>query len=1035
MSPTKPYKDFIGTLHRFFNRGRDFLNAVPAFIDTIANRIEPKPLHVVINDHSDELNSRHRATLFYSHYKELLQSIENRGRRVADLNNNINETYQTAKASIDQEARKKVADIEHRYQEKRHAAKKDFQKEITLLKKKRRNLVAQVESAFQKELNETEKNHQGEIKRIKSNLSKKRAVLARKLKKTERTHPTEWKSWDDDYWDHHYTPPEEMPSSALTRVGEYRMEVDGARNPLLVPAFLPIISVQNVIIKACESLRNRALQMMRILMLRLLVGIPPGKLKIEMLDPLGLGSNMAGFMHLPEVIVGSKIWTEPEQIERRLMAITEDQEKVYQTYLRNDFSSIGDYNRHAGKIAEPYRVIIILDFPANFTETAAQRLLTIATNGPRTGVYLLLLRDMSRRFPPNFDLASMENISIVISAEGDRINWHDADLKDFELSIDKLPPWEKTKRLLKTVGEKAISASKIEVPYSTVINQLSKCWESGSSEGLSIPIGRSSANGIVYLELGKGSDISVLIGAMTGAGKSNLLHVIITGFCIHYAPEEVNLYLVDFKKGVEFKEYAGVEFPHVKVIAIESDREYGLSVVQKLILEMNRRGDLFRNEGVQNIGQFRSKYPERIMPRIVMVIDEFQDFFAEDDRLSQGTVSSIDRLARKGRSFGIHLVLASQSMAGVQTLPRSTFDQMGIRIALQCSDMESRLILGEDNPQAKLLSRPGEACLNNKNGLIEGNVLFQVFHLPDRQRKQNLKELGRLEKSWKRKSSNPTKVIFEGNAPANIRNNEKLKAILKIPVSSHDPKTGLIAWLGEPIAIKPPTGVNFHRESRSNLLIIGKNEKVSTAMKANAVISLAAQKSTKGIEFLLFDFTRPDSNGHHAIRSLRNYFPHKMALYDRGTVNNGIDKAFECVNMREKTMSDKTDTAVFLILMGIHRASKLRSEDGYTFPETTERLIHILDHGPETAVFTICWGDTLRNTERIIGRNLHEFGFRVALQMPVGESNEFIDCSDAAKLGKFRAILYDEDRAEQLEKFRPYAMPDEEWLKQTGGVL
>ncbi len=63
-----------------------------------------------------------------------------------------------------------------------------------------------------------------------------------------------------------------------------------------------------------------------------------------------------------------------------------------------------------------------------------------------------------------------------------------------------------------------------------------------------------------------------------------------------YSPDEVELYLIDFKKGVEFKTYAQHALPHARVVAIESEREFGLSVLERLDAELRRRGDLFRDD-------------------------------------------------------------------------------------------------------------------------------------------------------------------------------------------------------------------------------------------------------------------------------------------------------------------------------------------------------------------------------------------------------------------------------------------------------
>ena len=61
-----------------------------------------------------------------------------------------------------------------------------------------------------------------------------------------------------------------------------------------------------------------------------------------------------------------------------------------------------------------------------------------------------------------------------------------------------------------------------------------------------------------------------------------------------YRPSELQFYLLDFKKGVEFKLYADSELASMRVIGIESEREFGRSVLQRLDTELQRRGELFR---------------------------------------------------------------------------------------------------------------------------------------------------------------------------------------------------------------------------------------------------------------------------------------------------------------------------------------------------------------------------------------------------------------------------------------------------------
>src|SRR5205085_11079805 len=129
------------------------------------------------------------------------------------------------------------------------------------------------------------------------------------------------------------------------------------------------------------------------------------------------------------------------------------------------------------------------------------------------------------------------------------------------------------------------------------------------------------------------------------------------------------------------------------------------------------------------------------LPRILLIVDEFQLFFVEDDKIAQDAALALDRLVRQGRAFGIHVILGSQTLGGAYSLARSTIGQMAVRIALQCSEADAHLILSDDNSAARLLSRPGEAIYNDANGLVEGNNPFQVVWLPEKRREDYLQQV------------------------------------------------------------------------------------------------------------------------------------------------------------------------------------------------------------------------------------------------------------------------------------------------------
>ena len=219
------------------------------------------------------------------------------------------------------------------------------------------------------------------------------------------------------------------------------------------------------------------------------------------------------------------------------------------------------------------------------------------------------------------------------------------------------------------------------------------------------------------------------------------------------------------------------------MIAIESEREFGLSVLERLDAELRRRGDLFRAAGVQDLPDFRKARPGERMPRVLLVIDEFQELFVEDDKLAQDSALLLDRLVRQGRAFGIHVLLGSQTLSGAYSLARSTMGQMAVRVALQCSEADAHLILSDErNEAARFLSRPGEAIYNDQNGLLAGNHPFQVVWLPESKRIEYLRQIEAKSSEPGRPRPRPADretIVFEGDQPADPADNLQLREVLE----------------------------------------------------------------------------------------------------------------------------------------------------------------------------------------------------------------------------------------------------------------
>lgn len=819
-------------------------------------------------------------------------------------------------------------------------------------------------------------------------------------------------------------------------------ELRPAISELVIPTLVTLAEQPSLVASTEGEGRAVATDLLETLMVRFLTAMPPGKVRLTICDPVGLGENFASFMHLAdhdEALIHGRIWSESRDIDEQLTRLTAHMETILQKYLRNEYNSIHEYNAQAGEVAEPFQVLTIANFPHGFSDSAARRLVSLVTGGPRCGIYVLLSHDRKQRLPNDFALDDLIAPSVHLDwdAQRQQFVWRYPAMEHLPLQLTEPVQRDPLVKLVKQAGKAAKESIRVEVPFDVVVPSTAELWTQKCDRELAIPIGRAGANRLQYVRLGKGTAQHLLIAGKTGSGKSTFLHALVTSGAMHYSPDELRFYLVDFKKGVEFKSYATHKLPHAEVVAIESEREFGLSVLERLDHELSRRGEMFRSAGVQSLGDYRAEHPSEPMPRLLLVIDEFQELFVEDDKLAQEAGLLLDRLVRQGRAFGMHVLLGSQTLSGAYSLARSTLGQMAVRVALECSEADAHLILSDErNQAARFLSRPGEAIYNDQNGLVNANQPFQVVWLPDRERAARLAEIDKLRDQRGLPPGEP--IVFEGNAPADPRTNTALVSQLASE-SSLTVEAGK-AWLGAAVAIKPPTSITFAPHGGSNLLVVGQQPAAAMGVLATAAVSLVASQPEASL--VILDGSRPDDERHGTWPQVAEAVGRAAELVEQRNVPEVLGRLAEQLARRDSE-GDASASPVYLV---VHNASRFRdlrkSEDDFSFSMDRDKpiapdkqLAEILKNGPQWNMHTLVWCDGYNAVTRLFDRlALREFEMRVVFQMSAADSSNLLDTPAASKLSPHRALLYNDETGE-AEKFRPYGPPSDEWLAQVASAL
>ncbi|MFI7543007.1 FtsK/SpoIIIE domain-containing protein [Actinoplanes sp. NPDC049599] len=453
------------------------------------------------------------------------------------------------------------------------------------------------------------------------------------------------------------------------------------------PAVIPLLGTGHLTVDA-DARDPRVAGLLRCLLLRLLAAAPAGSLLVRAVDGIGGGTVFSPFAALADAGLLSPTATDRAQ----LRDVLTEAEKWLRP-VRGGAVRRGRRDR--------MMLLVIASLPELTEGADLVRIAALAQQGPESGLHLIVagwppppLTPETTQAPlPRTTQISVRNPYAVI---GDppgvtfgsipEAKWLNA-----PVFLDDDPPPHLVDSVCRELAAHSAAASQVTLA-DLLPDPAEEIWSGDAADGLGTTVGH---DGDIPLVL-RFNDLTPhwMVGGRSGAGKTAFLINVLYGLGTRYGPDELNLYLLDFKEGVSFAEFVPTQrdrtwLPHARAVGVESDREYGLAVLRELDAEMTRRSVAYKRAGVTRFADLRAVAADegrgRPMPRILCVIDEFQVLLAGNDPMAGEAVQLLESLARKGRSYGIHLILASQTVLGVEALYAkrdSIFGQFPVRIAL-----------------------------------------------------------------------------------------------------------------------------------------------------------------------------------------------------------------------------------------------------------------------------------------------------------------------------------------------------------------
>jgi hypothetical protein len=508
------------------------------------------------------------------------------------------------------------------------------------------------------------------------------------------------------------------PVPQLWRIGSARIGDDAATS---FPVAVPMLDESHLQVVSTHDSRTRAEALIEGLLMRVLSYFRPGLVQVHVWDLNQFTGALPGLYPLTRT--GLLAVHDPGRLPQLLDELSDRIRRVHTRVLVDGHSSLRELAGTTGVRTEPWLVAVLVGNRSALCEDEHRQLQRVARGGLACGVQLVLL-DV-----PMTVNAAVETVRIA----DDGTATTSMTGPYATVTLDSALPRDELTRACHTIADEHERWRGRVGAFTDLLPARALWGRSSSRTGLHAPIG--FAEGMpVEIALADASPHALVAGP-SGSGKTNLLLTMISSLAARYDPDELELYLLDFKEGVSFAQFTPGRrdttwLPHARLVGvnINTDREFGLALLRFLADEMRRRAEAAKAHEVTKLEELRAADSRGRWPRIVAIVDEFQFLFGERDEVSRAATALLEDVARRGRSQGIHLVLASQDVSGIEAFwgRPAIFEQFVLRIGLP----RARHVLADLNDATLGLPR-WHAVVNHESGIRHGNVVVRIPEATD----------------------------------------------------------------------------------------------------------------------------------------------------------------------------------------------------------------------------------------------------------------------------------------------------------------
>lgn len=668
-------------------------------------------------------------------------------------------------------------------------------------------------------------------------------------------------------------------------------------------------------------------------LLTLLLMLPIKKVKFTFVD-FG-GSFLADFFlkEINPAIYNTKPITD-------MYAFKEYLKKMIDQVIKNvqQYSDVRKYNTKNKTIVEPYEVIVLFDNAdkgsSKYLHDYETELEALKRNCAAGGVYIIdFVRSNNSLSKPSKSLVSPS-------------------------IIEDIPALRKA--CIEYINTEAAKEDETQI-VSMNVDKLGKADYESINDTLLIPVGKKGFDDVSF-RMDIVSHVHAFILGQSGSGKSVFLHDVISGAMLKYSPEDLELYLLDFKLGgVEFNRYKGEKHVHAMLVD-NSDPQITLEILRELRDRMAERGKTLRQAGLTNIKEYNEQHPDSKMKHILFIADECHEMFRVDDNnraISNEISDVIVKIAKEGRNQGVHLLLATQTLANTD-ISNEILNNISDHYLLKCAIADSEKMVSKSSDITSKLTT-GKVYYHH----VDDSFVFQAFYADKKQAADIIQTVNKKTKSL---ASNET-FYFSGASIFHFDASEVLKEharkCRKMPV----------AFAGKSIDIKQvDVAIPLNEDFSENILLLGLNDEYqSTRVSMNLLVSLLATCKSRetDVDFKVIDCLSDDDKYEGVLDGLESaglidVIPAKKRapLFKQLAEDVLAGKAKETIlfilgqdrfrelkldlELEEESSTSDDSELTSIISFGSESSSKKKTVKSFS-----EAMNVILDKGPEVGVHTI----------------------------------------------------------------------------------